>query len=199
MSEFYGLVLDNVLLYSGAPAFCTLRTCHFSCSHASRVRNAAYLSTFAKSFFLFFSVFSSGAATAAPGEKYPAMSEEEIEEWLSHIPVFAVTDSKGQGVVLRPDNDTSVFYFFMSPQMANATLQTLKGANEDMDLQISAMSLGKIWFKILNAGDDAAVKVCFSDMKRKGTSFHRVRVSMLNSQILLPPTTSAAQSPQCCR
>lgn len=88
------------------------------------------------------------------------MSEEEIEEWLSHIPVFAVTDSKGQGVVLRPDNDTSVFYFFMSPQMANATLQTLKGANEDMDLQISAMSLGKIWFKILNAGDDAAVKVC---------------------------------------
>ena len=87
------------------------------------------------------------------------MSEEEIEEWLSHIPVFAVTDSKGQGVVLRPDNDTSVFYFFMSPQMANATLQTLKGANEDMDLQISAFSLGKIWFRILNAGGDASVKV----------------------------------------
>ena len=99
------------------------------------------------------------AAAAASGEKYPAMSEKEIEEWLSHIPVFAVTDSKGQGVVLRPDNDTSVFYFFMSPQMANATLQTLKGANEDMDLQISAMSLGKIWFNILNAGDDAAVKL----------------------------------------
>ena len=114
-------------------------------------------------FHLFFANFSSDAAAAAAagtGEKYPAMSEEEIEEWLSHIPVFAVTDSKGQGVVLRPDNDTSVFYFFMSPQMANATLQTLKGANEDMDLQISAMSLGKIWFKILNAGDDAAVKVC---------------------------------------
>ena len=104
--------------------------------------------------------FSSDTAAVGTGEKYPAMSEEEIEEWLSHIPVFAVTDSKGQGVVLRPDNDTSVFYFFMSPQMANATLQTLKGANEDMDLQISAMSLGKIWFKILNAGDDAAVKVC---------------------------------------
>ena len=97
--------------------------------------------------------------TAAEGTKYPAMTDEEIEEWLSHIPVFAVTDSKGQGVVLRPDNDTSVFYFFMSPQMANATLQTLKGANEDMDLRISAFSLGKIWFRILNAGDDAAVKV----------------------------------------
>jgi len=100
-----------------------------------------------------------GDVTAAEGTKYPVMTDEEIEEWLSHIPVFAVTDSKGQGVVLRPDNDTSVFYFFMSPQMANATLQTLKGANEDMDLRISAFSLGKIWFRILNAGDDAAVKL----------------------------------------
>lgn len=96
---------------------------------------------------------------AGERKMYPAMTQEEIEEWLGHIPVFAVTDSKGQGVVLRPDNDTSVFYFFMSPQMANATLQTLKSSNEEMDLQISAFSLGKIWYKILNAGDDAAVKL----------------------------------------
>eukprot|EP00566_Odontella_aurita_P015317 CAMPEP_0113566374 /NCGR_PEP_ID=MMETSP0015_2-20120614/22686_1 /TAXON_ID=2838 /ORGANISM="Odontella" /LENGTH=348 /DNA_ID=CAMNT_0000468653 /DNA_START=98 /DNA_END=1144 /DNA_ORIENTATION=- /assembly_acc=CAM_ASM_000160 len=94
-------------------------------------------------------------ADVADGEKttYPALSQEEIEEWLGHIPVFAVTDSKGSGVVLRPDNDTSVFYFFMSPQMANATLQTLKSSNEDMDLQISAFSLGKIWFKMLESTD----------------------------------------------
>lgn len=90
-------------------------------------------------------------------KKFPAMSEEEVEEWLSHIPVFAVTDSNGAGVVLKPDNTTSVFYFFMSPQMANVTLQTLKGSNEDMDLRISAFSLGKIWFKILNSDKDAEV------------------------------------------
>lgn len=90
---------------------------------------------------------------------YPAMSQEEIEDWLGHIPVFAVTDSKGSGVILRPDNATSVFYFFMSPQMANATLETLKSSNENMDLRISAFSLGKIWFKVLNADNATEVMV----------------------------------------
>ena len=96
----------------------------------------------------------SALASDSTGDKvmYPAMSQDEVEDWLAHIPVFAVTDSKGAGVVLRPDNDTSVFYFFMSPQMANATLSTLKGANDDLDLQVSAFSMGKIWFKMLEEG-----------------------------------------------
>lgn len=102
-----------------------------------------------------------GGSTAgvleADRKMYPALNEEEVEEWLSHIPVFAVTDSKGSGVVLKPDNSTSVFYFFMSPMMANATLETLKASNEDMDLRISAFSLGKIWFKILNSDADSEV------------------------------------------
>lgn len=91
---------------------------------------------------------------AESGETFPAMSQEEVEEWLGHIPVFAVTDSNGSGVVLKPDNDTSVMYFFFSPQMANATLAQLKGTNEELDLKLSAFSLGKIWYKMLNAGDD---------------------------------------------
>jgi len=85
------------------------------------------------------------------------MSQEEVEDWLNHIPVFAVTDSKGSGVILRPDNATSVFYFFMSPMMANATLETLKSSNENMDLRISAFSLGKVWFRVLNADSDTEV------------------------------------------
>ena len=52
-------------------------------------------------------------AKTAQITKYPAMTQEEIEEWLAHIPVFAVTDSNGAGVVLKPDEKTSVFYFFM--------------------------------------------------------------------------------------
>lgn len=89
------------------------------------------------------------------------MTQDEIEEWLEHIPVFAVTDEQGQGVVLRPDDDTSVFYFFMSPLMANATLNQLKESSnaESMDLRVSAFSLGKIWFNILNAGEDKEVLV----------------------------------------
>ena len=87
------------------------------------------------------------------------MTQAEIEDWLEHIPVFAVTDSQGSGVVLRPDNDTSVFYFFMSPMQANATLQQLKGANSEMDLKVSAFSLGKIWFNLLQSGSDKEVIV----------------------------------------
>mmetsp|Transcript_21778 Transcript_21778/g.31795 ORF Transcript_21778/g.31795 Transcript_21778/m.31795 type:complete len:352 (+) Transcript_21778:35-1090(+) len=99
------------------------------------------------------------APDAAELTKYPAMTEEEVEEWLAHIPVFAVTDSNGAGVVLKPDGQSSVFYFFMSPMMANATLTTLKENNGEMDLKISAFSLGKIWFKILNADKDTEVQL----------------------------------------
>lgn len=90
---------------------------------------------------------------AESGETFPALTQEEVEEWLGHIPVFAVTDSNGAGVVLKPDNDTSVMYFFFSPQMANATLAQLKGTNDDLDLKLSAFSLGKIWYKMLNNAD----------------------------------------------
>jgi len=98
------------------------------------------------------------ATTEAPAEakKYPPLSQEEVEEWLEQIPVFAVTDANGAGVVLKPDNDTSVFYFFFSPQMANATLNQLTSSGAaDMDLRVSAFSLGKIWFKILNSDGDS--------------------------------------------
>ena len=95
------------------------------------------------------------------GKTYAAMTQAEIEDWLEHIPVFAVTDSSGSGVVLRPDNDTSVFYFFMSPMQANATLQQLKGGAPEMDLKVSAFSLGKIWFSLLQDGADTEVTVSF--------------------------------------
>ena len=95
---------------------------------------------------------------AESGETFPALTQEEIEEWLGHIPLFAVTDSNGAGVVLKPDNDTSVMYFFLSPQMANATLAQLKGTNEELDLKVSAFSLGKIWYKVLN-GDQSEIKL----------------------------------------
>lgn len=99
------------------------------------------------------------APVAASGDKklYSAMNQEEVEDWLEHIPVFAVTDSNGAGVVLKPDDDTSVFYFFLNPLAANATLTQLKSVNEEMDLKVSAFSLGKIWFKLLNDDTDREV------------------------------------------
>jgi hypothetical protein len=88
---------------------------------------------------------------------YPAMTQEEVEGWLEHIPVFAVTDQNGAGVVLKPENDTSVFYFFLNPMQANATLQQLQSSNEEMDLKVSAFSLGKIWFNLLNSDSENEV------------------------------------------
>lgn len=90
---------------------------------------------------------------------YPAMTQEEIEDWMEHIPVFAVTDANGAGVVLKPDEDSSVFYFFFNPLAANATLTQLKKVNEGMELKVSAFSLGKIWFKLLNADPNQEVLV----------------------------------------
>jgi hypothetical protein len=85
------------------------------------------------------------------------MTPAEIEDWMEHIPVFAVTDSNGAGVVLKPDDSSSVFYFFLNPLAANATLGQLKSVNEEMDLKVSAFSLGKIWFKLLNADPNQEV------------------------------------------
>jgi Tic22-like family len=108
--------------------------------------------------------YRSDAATTsnAPVVKYPAMSQQEIEEWLEHIPVFAVTDPNGAGVILKPENDTSVFYFFINPLQANATLQQLLGSNAEMNLKVSAFSLGKIWFNILNSDEEKEVLVSIS-------------------------------------
>mmetsp|Transcript_43329 Transcript_43329/g.79308 ORF Transcript_43329/g.79308 Transcript_43329/m.79308 type:complete len:367 (-) Transcript_43329:50-1150(-) len=122
---------------------------------------------------------------AESGETFPALSQEEIEEWLGHIPVFAVTDSNGAGVVLKPDNDTSVMYFFFSPQMANATLAQLKGTNDELvDLKLSAFSLGKIWYKMLNNGDQAEIK-----LKQPGADDSEAELVANNVEYRLVPDT----------
>jgi Tic22-like family len=87
------------------------------------------------------------------------MSRQEIEDWMEHVPVFAVTDANGAGVVLKPENDSSVFYFFLNPMQANATLHQLLGSNTDMELKVSAFSLGKIWFNLLNSETNATVQL----------------------------------------
>jgi len=101
----------------------------------------------------------SATVASSGGDKklYSALTQEEVEDWLEHIPVFAVTDLNGAGVVLKPDDDSSVFYFFLNPLAANATLTQLRSVNEDMDLKVSAFSLGKIWFKLLNGDTDREV------------------------------------------
>ena len=82
---------------------------------------------------------------------YSLMTREEIENWMEHIPVFAVTDANGAGVVLKPDDSSSVVYFFLNPIAANATSAQLQSMNGKMELRVSAFSLGKIWCQLLTA------------------------------------------------
>lgn len=69
--------------------------------------------------------------------------------------------------------------------MANATLNTLKANNEDMDLKISAFSLGKIWFKILNADKDTEVQVGLHNVAQKELDF-LYRISKVLTRIYVP-------------
>jgi hypothetical protein len=81
---------------------------------------------------------------------YPALSEEEIMDVLN-VPIFAITDHNGNGAVLsaKPDNQ-NVVYFFLSEQMAQQALRSMQAANQGMNLRVSALHLGKVWFKLLH-------------------------------------------------
>jgi len=58
------------------------------------------------------------------------MTEEEATKILDDIPIYSVTDSSGQGVVLKnQETGNSIFYFYVSPGMANATMGELKKSN----------------------------------------------------------------------
>ena len=62
--------------------------------------------------------------SSADGKTYPPMSQEEVESMLDDVPVYSVTDATGQGVVLKnQETGDSVFYFYVSPAMANATME----------------------------------------------------------------------------
>jgi len=74
---------------------------------------------------------------------YPAMSKEEVKKWLSHIPVYAVTDENGTGVVFRPENRTDVFYLYLSHTMANRTLKTLNISNKKNEPSCFCIFIGK--------------------------------------------------------
>ena len=63
---------------------------------------------------------------------YPPMSQSEIAKWLSHIPVYAVTDQDGNAQTLQLDNQ-SVLYFFLSPIMAEAFMNQLMDAQSNSE------------------------------------------------------------------
>ncbi|GMI09699.1 hypothetical protein TrRE_jg7525 [Triparma retinervis] len=106
-----------------------------------------------------------------PGKVYPPMTQAEVESILDDIPIYSVTDSNGQGVVLKnPATGTSIFYFYVSPGMANATMGELKKSNPALDLRVTAYRLGQVYFKILKneTSSASAVKLVKGDSVEDG-------------------------------
>jgi len=78
------------------------------------------------------------------------MTQAEVEAALNHVPIFAVTNADGNGIVLRDatDEGKGVFYWFFDPKQANETLTQLIASGNDnatAGLKLSAFSLGKMF------------------------------------------------------
>mmetsp|Transcript_48731 Transcript_48731/g.74141 ORF Transcript_48731/g.74141 Transcript_48731/m.74141 type:complete len:435 (+) Transcript_48731:119-1423(+) len=86
-------------------------------------------------------------------KRYPALTQEEIEEKLD-IPVFGITSQGSNGIAVGsvPDQGDMV-YFFLSQEMAEQALKTMQASNQGVKLQLTALSLGKIWFRLLHNED----------------------------------------------
>lgn len=83
-------------------------------------------------------------------KRYPALSQDEIEEVLN-VPVFGLTDEQGNGVVLSDGAGNSIFHFFFSRHMADAALKAVTDANAGAPpLRVAAFHLGKCWFRLIN-------------------------------------------------
>ncbi|CAJ1943521.1 unnamed protein product [Cylindrotheca closterium] len=93
--------------------------------------------------------FSKDDGDKTPTE-YPAMNRAEISKWLSHIPVYAVTDAKGNAKAIKL-GDKAVVYFFMSSVVAEAYKKKLQESGEDFDdATVSGLFLGNIWYDFLD-------------------------------------------------
>jgi hypothetical protein len=101
---------------------------------------------------------SSSSSSSSPPTEYPLMSREEISTWMSHIPVYAVTDPDGNTKAIQL-GDRAVVYFFMSSIVADAYKEKLEQTSEESttDLTVSGLFLGKIWFDFLQSDLEASV------------------------------------------
>lgn len=82
---------------------------------------------------------------------HPALSQEEVDSWLSSVPVYALTSSEGIFLLYGPDGD-AVAYFFLTKAAAETMASQLQeiGMDGADDIAVAPLSLGKIWFGMLD-------------------------------------------------
>ena len=113
---------------------------------------------------LFETSSSSDDGVGAETEEFPALlSEEEIRSLLDAIPVYAVTGTNQEGIVLVKEsgNDNDIANFFFSSEMASSyyapLLQAKMDSGEHASWGVAKFTLGFVWFDVLKnpapAGD----------------------------------------------
>ena len=96
-----------------------------------------------------------------PPKRYPALSKEEIEEKLS-VPIYGITDLKGNGVILS-DGGEHIFHFFLNRHMAEAATKAVSAANSNApELKVSVFHLGKCWFRLIEKSGERVFTVSFA-------------------------------------
>jgi hypothetical protein len=100
----------------------------------------------------------SSSSSSSPPTEYPLMSREEISKWMSHIPVYAVTDPDGNTKAIQL-GDRAVVYFFMSSIVADAYKEKLEQTSKESStaLTVSGLFLGNIWFDFLQLDLESSV------------------------------------------
>jgi hypothetical protein len=130
---------------------------------------------------------SNATATAAVSTAtYPGMTVDEVCSILDDVPIYAITSPTGEGVVLKSASnasDASIFYFYLSPNMANATMAELKRSNPSMQLKLTAYRLGQVYFKILKNNTSSAAMVTMN----QGTAAAATQASAVDYR-LVPDT-----------
>ena len=111
------------------------------------------------------SVLGAAADDNAAPTTYPPLSNEEVENFLARIPVYAVTDTNTGGVVLMSErknsaegsdgddaaSDKGIAYLFITREAATATMKQLRNAAAPgATWEVTALSLGAIWYELLS-------------------------------------------------
>ena len=91
-------------------------------------------------------------AANAFSAKAPGLSKEQVTTILNEVPVYAVTQSDKEGIVLvqEGDEDNQIAYFFFNPESANSAFAPLREKVGGDGWDITQFQLGLVWFELFN-------------------------------------------------
>ena len=107
-----------------------------------------------------------------PKEKeYAALSDNEIRKTLDTVPVYAVTGTNQEGLVLvaEKDNDNQIAYFFLSAELASSSfaplLQAKMAAGEQVSWGLGTFTLGFVWYDVLKNPTNGIDNVVYDNVE----------------------------------